>query len=333
MTIRTDLRAALLTLSLASFVALGPLAGCAATNEATKPTAPPSIDADPLALLPRGAVAIGTLDARAFYGSGVLGAEFAMLAERLLPLGQEAGFSASRDVDRMLMAVYAVGGIDAAAVLSGRFDVQRIQAAAAAHVPPPGTAARPGSLMAVPYGGRVLYSIASFAFVPLTDHTMIAGTEAEMRRVLDRLAAGPPVREVPDWMVQTLESQGAAFAAGVDFASIPPALFQSLPLPMTWTSGLTNTRLIGNFHEPGLNVAETLTYLDPPHATTGADSLKQLGAMVGIASAMGVAPRLQNLSIAANGPSVECKFVVDEQGIRGALSSFLSWLGAGRPHA
>ncbi|HEY8080245.1 MAG TPA: hypothetical protein VIF62_39215, partial [Labilithrix sp.] len=54
---------------------------------------------DALALLPGGAIAVGTIDARAFYGSQTFGADLAKMTEKYVPIGDEAGFKASRDVD------------------------------------------------------------------------------------------------------------------------------------------------------------------------------------------------------------------------------------------
>jgi len=256
-----------------------------------------AIDADPLALFPAGAVALADLDTRTFYTSGSLGGQVAAIAEGILPLGQEMGFSASRDVDRVFVAAYVGAAIDAVAVLSGRFDVARMQAAVAAHA-----TSRSGlPWTAAPYAGRTLYSTANVAFAPLTDHTLAAGNESAVRRVLDRLAQpGAPrpggSRDIPDWMLKTVESPGSAFALAADVGAIPPAALQGWSMPGAM-AGLSRLAVIGDFHPPGVNVASTLTYLDGPHAATGASSLQQLAAIVAVAGQMGAAPKLQNLTI------------------------------------
>lgn len=324
---RINLRAALVCVALGGALASG--SGCAAENANTAPVAVLPADSDPVALLPRGAIAVVSLDARAFYTSGAVGAQLAMLSEKLVPLGQEAGFSASRDVDRILIGVYAAGGIDGTAVLTGRFDPPRIEAALEARL-----INRGGAFIEVPYGGHMLFTSNGVSVCALTQHTVLAGSDAGVRRVLDRLAFlrdAHPQREIADWMVQTLDSPGAAFGVALDFSGMPPGLFSSLPLPMTWTTGLVTTRIIGNFHDPGMNVAGTLAYADPQHAASGADSLRQLGGMIAAASAIGVAPRIQNLTVVANGTSVESKFVVDEQAMKSAMGTFVQWLGGGRP--
>src|SRR5262245_2682044 len=88
-------------------------------KEGAKSAEPGNMD-DALALLPGGAIAVGTIDGRAFLGSQTFGADLAKLIEQYLPIGQEAGFSVSRDVDRVTFASYAYQGIDVAAVVIGR---------------------------------------------------------------------------------------------------------------------------------------------------------------------------------------------------------------------
>jgi hypothetical protein len=76
--------------------------GCGDKNkgDVKSPTAEPSMD-DALALLPGNAIGAGTVDARAFFGSQTFGADLARLVEKYVPIGAEAGFQASRDVDRV----------------------------------------------------------------------------------------------------------------------------------------------------------------------------------------------------------------------------------------
>src|SRR6186997_190577 len=90
-------------------------------DDVKTPTVDPGMD-DALALLPGNAIAVGSVDARAFFGSQTFGSELAKLVEKYVPIGQEAGFQASRDVDRVTFASYSYQGIDAAAVVIGKFD-------------------------------------------------------------------------------------------------------------------------------------------------------------------------------------------------------------------
>src|SRR5215472_63651 len=116
---------------------------------------PEQIDADPLALLPGSAVVLAVVDARAFYKSSSVGPQVALVAEKLVPIGDEAGFSPSRDVDRVTLAAYALSGADVAAVVGGRFDGAKIDLAAQNHTPTKGG----GTIVASQYAGRTLYTV------------------------------------------------------------------------------------------------------------------------------------------------------------------------------
>jgi hypothetical protein len=307
--------------------------GCASAPP--PPAAPPVdpstlLDADPLALVPPGAVALANLDNRSFNASGSPSAQLAALGESNLAVGQELGLSPSRDIDRSVFAVYVGAGSDAVVIASGRFDQARMQAAAASHVP-----SRMGTpWTALPYAGRTLYTSSNVAFAPITDHTLAAGSESAVRRVLDRIASWGrephPKRELADWMVQTVETPGAAFELAADIGSIPPQAMHGFALPGA-ANGLSRLGVLVDFHPPGMNVAATLTYSDAAHATAGADSARQLGAVVSSAGKLGLGPQIQNLAIAVDGPTMTTKFALDDQGIRLAIAAMTKILAAAAP--
>src|SRR5262249_54647110 len=109
---------------------------------------------DALALLPGNAIAVGTMDARAVFSSQTFGADFTKFVEHYFPFGQEAGFQASRDIDRVTFGSYSYSGIDAAAVVIGRFDDAKIHQAAAAHTPTKSG----GYLVQSQYAGRDVFT-------------------------------------------------------------------------------------------------------------------------------------------------------------------------------
>ena len=78
-------------------------------------SAPVDYEKDPLALFSWGALAMFTLDLRAFYASPS-GRTAAQLAVKYFPIGAEANFSASRDLDRVTGGIYSMQGADALAV-------------------------------------------------------------------------------------------------------------------------------------------------------------------------------------------------------------------------
>lgn len=291
------------------FFALAACGGKAASTGGERKT---DIDADPIALLPGSAVVVAKVDARAIFESESVGAQVATMTSKLVPLGDEAGFRAERDVDRITLAGYATGGIDVAAVLSGRFDAAKIAAATTATN---GAAIVPGL-----YAGRATYTAGTVAYAVLTPKTVVAGTGDGLRRLLERVQAGTLERSMPPWMVETLETTGAELAAAADFETQPVAAAAIGSVNLPWLKQLHVARVVGNFAPPGMNVAATLTYGDPQQAQAAADGvhfvdgwLKMLGPLLG-----GV--RLENLEVTTDAKDLRCKFAVDDKTLRAVLA-------------
>jgi hypothetical protein len=270
------------------------------------------LDADPLALLPAAAVIIASVDARAIWESDSVGAGVAALAGKLVPLGEAAGFDAARDIDRVVLAGYATGGVDLSAVLSGRFDPAKIAAAT--------TATNGAAIVKGMYAGRETYTAGPVGYAVLTTKTIVAGSGDGLRRLLDRVQAGPAERSIPPWAVETLQTKGAQITGIADFETQPIASATIGSLSLPWLEGMRVARVLGNFGPPGLNVAATLTYGDPQQAETAAGAvrsvegwLKMLGPLLG-----GV--RLQNLEVTTEMKDLRCKFAVDDHTLRAVLA-------------
>jgi hypothetical protein len=282
-------------------------AHAASANELTAD----QIDADPLALLPGSAVTISTIDARAFYTSDTLGADLAALSERLMPIGDEAGFKASRDVDRIIAATYSSAGVDVAAVVSGRFDEAKIQQAAEAH-----TQTRGGGVIAEStYTGRRVYTVSDVGFTILTPKTALVGTQTGIRRALDRIHDGHPKREVPAWVQQTIDTPNAAATVSADLGEpITNAAIGALSLP--WAKGVNKVRVVADFKPPGMHVAGTITYVDAASAAAGSSGLQQAATMANLVALTGLVPKLTDVTISTVDTNVECAFSVDEQALK-----------------
>jgi hypothetical protein len=280
-----------------------------------------SIDADPLALLPGSAVVLAQADAKAFFASGVVGAQVAQLVEKVIPIGDEAGFKASRDVDTVYAGVYALQGADAVAVLVGRFEEEKIKKAADAHVQLKGG----GTLVASQYAGRSVYTIGNVGFSVLTAKTALVGTETGMRRALDRIREGRIKREALPWMVQTLETPGATAAAAADFSGqqIPAQLLQQLPLP--WLKDMKAARALASFKENGTQVAGSITYGDAAQAGSAAGQLRQAQSLTALLSLIGL--RIQNMDIQTDQSDVKFSAMVDDQSMRVLVANLPRWLG------
>jgi hypothetical protein len=164
---------------------------CGGKGASSGADAKSAADADPVALLPPSAIVVATLDAHAMYASASVGATLAAFTDSLVPLGADAGFQASRDVDRVVFAAYAGSDADVAAVLSGRFDLDKIAAATRTKS---GAAVVKGT-----YAGFPTDVVGAVTVAPLTAKTVVVGTSERVHRVLDRVGAGSLQRSVPPW--------------------------------------------------------------------------------------------------------------------------------------
>jgi hypothetical protein len=317
-------------LAVALAVALGAV-GCGGKKDSVSPTASTElteaqIDADALALLPgASAIAVANVDARAFY-KGELGAQLGRMTEKLVPIGQEANFVASRDLDRVLVASYALQGADVAAVLVGRFDRAKIAEVANTNAQTQGG----GVLVASTYAGRTLYTVNNVGFCVLTPKTALAGTETGIRRALDRIRDGRATRDFPSWMVETIESEGAEMAAAVRMTGQDPAGLAVGSFRLPWLRGLETVRALGNFKDPGVNLAGRVTYAEPAQAQAGADGLRQIGNLAAVMSMTGVVPKIRTFEVNAAENDVTYKVAVDDKSLRAFLVTAEGWLTAGR---
>jgi hypothetical protein len=269
------------------------------------------LDADPLALLPGDPVVIANFDARAVFDSGAAGAQLASIASKFVPLGSDTGFQATRDVERVVLADYATGGIDFAAVLSGRFDEEKIAAAT--------TATSGAPIVRGVYAGRTTYSVAAVQYAVLSSKTLVSGTGEGLRRLLDRVQAGALDRAMAPWMAETLETKGAQVAVAADFETQPIASAAIGSVRLPWLDGMRVARVIGNFAPPGMNVAATLTYGEPQQTETAADGMRSVGGLLKMLGPLLGGVRLQNLEVTTDAKDLRCKFAVDEETLHTVL--------------
>lgn len=291
------------------------LVGCPGKEnaDAKVATAEASMD-DALALLPGNAIAAGTVDARAFFGSATFGADLAKLVEKYVPIGAEAGFQASRDVDRITFGSYSYQGIDVAAVVIGRFDSAKIKLVAAAQTP----TKNGGTLVVSQYAGRDVYTVSNVGFTLLSDTRAIVGTEQGIRRVLERIRDKRVKRDIAPWMISTVETSGAAFAVAGDFASqpIPPELTRQMAPQLV--TNLKAARVVGTFKD-GMQLAGSITYAEPANADASAAVLKQSMSYAKYLAVFGIS--LKNVDIKVEKADVQVSLLVDDQSLRAILAT------------
>jgi hypothetical protein len=316
------LRRLLFPLFLLSILALALVSsGCGdkSTGDAKSPGAEPSMD-DALALLPGNAIGAGTIDARAFFGSATFGADLAKLVEKYVPIGAEAGFQASRDVDRVTFATYSYQGLDVAAVVIGRFDSAKIKQVAAAQTP-----TKSGTpLVTSQYAGRDVYTVSNVGFTLLSDTRAIVGTEQGIRRVLERIKDKRVKRDIAPWMITTIETPGAALAVAGDFATQPMPAEAARQIPMPFMTGLKAVRVVATFKD-GVQIAGSLTYPDAAAAEAASSSVKQTANLSKWLAVFGV--KIQNIDIKVDKTDVQVSLGVDDQSLRQLLATVPSLLG------
>lgn len=231
------------------------------------------IDSDPLALLPGGAVTVGVLDMQALFASQ-FGDKLLEVTQRRVPIPQSAGYEPKRDLERAYFGTYSMQGADVAGVAIGRFEPDKIEAAAdGVQKTPLGVPVTKST-----YAGRALYTAESVGFTILTTRTALFGNQTGIRRALDRIKEGTAKRELSPWAAKVLAQASAPFAFGSNLKEnpVPNALRARLP----FLDGVETLSVVGNFASPGVNLAGTLVYPDEAAAATGAGKVAETRAML-----------------------------------------------------
>jgi hypothetical protein len=270
--------------------------------------AAPAVDADPYALLPPGAVVVARVDARAVFTNATIGHEVSELADSFVPLGDDAGFKATRDVDGVLAATYATSEGDAASILSGRFDPDKM-----AHATKTKTGA---AIVAEPYAGATAYHAGRKAWAPLTARTLIAGSPGGVKDVLDRIQKGKLDRWEPAWMMATLESRetpATTFAVAGDFASRPLAAAAVGAVSLPWVNGIQQVRATGVLKADRLDVDLTLGYGNAAQAQEAEGGVQKSVRMLDVLGIVLGGVRLQGFQTKLDAADLRCTFGLESQ--------------------
>jgi hypothetical protein len=249
--------------------------GCGSAQEVIQVTAEgrrasaQAVDEDAWRLLPPGGVVWLRGDAKSLF-SAEFGAKLAELLTTSLPFAKGAAIDPAKDIDLVVGALYASAGSDVVAICKGRF--RKASSAAAIKASPTSVAGLP--IQSTVYAGETMYVVGQVAMAVVTDSTLVFGTQLGVRRVLERVEEGRLDRNLPPWYEELLLDPAAQFQWGVDLDSQPiPA---TLGKQLAFLRGLRAARILGNFREPGLNFAGTLTYTTPAAASEAAQLLSQL---------------------------------------------------------
>lgn len=304
-------RWALLLTALCSAAALG----CGGNKEVIekagegKSLTDAQIDQDPLALMPGGPVGMTYVDAQQLFQSK-FGDQLLRILQKRMPVPAAAGFEPKRDLEKLYVGFYSMSGADAAGVAVGNFNPTAIEAAA------DGTTNTPlgAPLVKREYAGRTLFVSMNIGFTVLTPRTVIFGNETGIRRMLDRMEDGRVKRQVPSWMGDLLETPNAAVVGGADLEDAPAVASASDQLP--FLKGMKSSRMVGNFKDPGMNLAGTSSYTDEEAAVAGAQQMngfQQLMQSISwLTALLGMGNPIQRLEAKADG--TDAKFVAELNG-------------------
>jgi hypothetical protein len=304
------------------------LCACGGPKTPAAVPATPDLDRDPLALLPASAIAVASIVGHPAAPdpspSPTAVAVTAAAAQWFVPVADGAGFQPADDVDRVVLGAYAMDSADVVAVLSGRFDPDRLAAATQSRY---GTPVEHGT-----YAGFTTFTVGGVTFAPLTRRTILSGMGEGLRRALDRVRDGKIERAMPPWVVETVETKGSArLAAAADFSSQPIASVTLGMVRLPWLEGLRVARVLGDFEAPGLNVAGTLTYGTDQQSQAGVAGMRTVAGLLDRLSPLIGGIKLQNFSVNAAGPDLQCKFSVDDRAVRAALALAARFMPAVHP--
>lgn len=319
-------------LGIAASLAVAP--GCASQDDvivktgADKKLTDSQIDGDPVALLPSGAVGIAYVDARKALGSS-FGTRILAVAERRMPLPAAAGFEPKRDLEALWIGLYSMQGADVAGVAIGTFDRQKIEAAA------DGTQKTPLGMPVTKttYSGRALYVAGDTGFTVLTSKIALFGNDVGIRRAIDRIEEGRAKKQLPKYMTDLLATPNAPLVIGGDLTSNPlPAAARE---ELSFTEGLETLAVVGNFEDPGLNFAGTLSYGDEATAQKGAQNLLATRSMLDryapFLALVGIPQPIRKLEAQAKEKNVGFVMAVDGAAIAVVLEKAEEFLPKGRP--
>jgi hypothetical protein len=281
-----------------------------------KEAPPATIDQDPWAVLPAGAVGWLYLDAQQLFASR-FGPTLLQVVERRTPFLPDAGVDSRRDVLAFHLGAYSIQGLDFVGVVHGNFDPATIAASAEKNpVTPLGV-----RLTLTSYGGRTLYMAEELGFTPVTNKTLLVGNQMGMRRAIDRIRTGKLKREIPAWLEKQLGT-GAPIVMSLNLKQSPVS--NATRQQLAFLQGMATLGLLGNFQDPGLNLAGTAGYGSAAEATRGAENLEALTETIqsvgGLLAWIGVAQPLRQVRSQVRETDVQFVAEVDGLGLDSLLS-------------
>lgn len=285
------------------------------------------IDADPAALLPYGSVMVANLDGKQIANS-TAGGDLIALGERIMPFAKEIDFEIKRDLDRVYVGMYSFSGADVLGVLSGRFNPAKLEAAGQKGLNTPF-----GVVVASTYANRRIFTVANVGFTILSPKTALVGSEAAMRRALDRISMGTVKREMAPWMGDWTSQSGYAVLVASDVTK--QSFGKTVTSYIPWIQGVQYVRMRGRFNpDSAFGMSGALTYPDPQKAQAAASGFKSLrDGLISMAALklLGIDPLVRNAVVQAQGNDFQFSTVLDEKQTRQMIKLLTDWAGSGMP--
>ncbi len=292
---------------------------------AGKEAPPLDIDKEPLALLPGGVVGVASVDTTKLFASPFGNKILAVLSQRL-PVPPAADFQPARDLRHLYLGLYSMQGADASGVAVGKFDKAKIEAAlSGVDKTPQGV-----PIAKRQYAGRTLFTASGAGFCILTDNTALFGNDTGIRRALDRIQDGRARRQTLPWMDKLLNSESAPIVAGADLRAqaMPAAASENL----AFLHGLETLAFVGDFSDPGINLAGTLVYADETGARQGADNVQSLAQKLGtygtLLALVGIVQPVRQLQAEAKGKQAEVVLGLDAVAVGALLDKLPDYLSS-----
>jgi len=230
-------------------------------------------------------------------------------------------------LQHLYLGLYSMQGADLSGVALGKFDKAKIEAAVnGVEKTPQGV-----PIAKRQYAGRTLYTAAGLGFCLLSDHTALFGNDTGIRRALDRVREGRVRRQTLPWMDKLLDGEkNAPIVAGANLRAqaIPEAASRNL----AFLSGLETMAFVGNFKDPGVNLAGTLVYGDAAGATLGAQNVQALAQKLGtygtLLALVGVPQPVRQLQAEAKGKQAAFVVGLDGAALIQLLDKLPEYLGS-----
>lgn len=234
------------------------------------------VETHPEILLPGGAIALAQGATKGWTASEA-GPLLNATLRKHLPVGS---FDPAALAEEFLVGSYASQGPEVLVIMRGKFSVEALRREARA-TPTTGAGMK---VLESQYAGLPLFIAGKLAWMPLTDRLVLFGTEALVRRSLDRLRNAQVASVVEPWMLEAAKGQEVDVAIAADLSS--PVMAKAAVAEVPMAKGVKSVQVVGRLVPTGIDAAGTATYESVDGAKAAAQQLNDTKQMGLVASAV-----------------------------------------------